>query len=118
LYNYGASKAAENARNQMLKIQADAAKDNILQTGLTQLQAAGMKTAEYKNRQKEMGDAYTLMGDSYTNYGLTPYDALKQSGYDFNNAIKFRGATPGDMYQQYNDLSKQIEDLRMSLKNQ
>lgn len=117
LYNYGQSKAAENARNQMLKIQADAAKDNILQTGLTQLQAAGMKTAEYKNRNKEMKDAYNLIGEGYSNYGLTPYDVLRSSGYDMGSAVQFKGGDDrtSRLYEQYEDLNNKIEELRTSL---
>ena len=118
LYDYGASKAAENARNQMLKIQADAAKDQILQTGLTQLQAAGMKTAEYKNRSKEMKDAYDLIGQQYNNYGLTPYNILQQSGYDMGNATQFKGVPGSQLYEQYQNLEKQIEELRGQLSKQ
>lgn len=115
LNNYGLNKQAERVRNQMLDIHAKSARDNILNTGLTQLQAAGMKTAEYMNRNKETGDTYTLLGDQYKNYGVIPYDQLKSSGYNMDNAVQFKNPQLDALNQQYQDLQKELETLRQSI---
>ena len=93
-YAAGASKQVANKEARALNIQSAAAKDNIMTTGLGQLQTAGMDMAKYKNKRVMDDEKMKWLNQAYPNYQMK------------NGQIMFVGNTKDYNADEHNKLKK------------